>query len=232
MPLVNENPPVLIAGADSVSNAIHQPMKAGFGYVYSEGGSDWDRMRSVEAEDDVIAGLLAQGGYVYDGIAGNWNRSRDAFSITDATGGTGFPIAAPMSWNGTTWDRHRGNTEGTALASAARTASTTSATLTNYNSRGLVLSLDVTATAATPSITVGVDILQPVSSAWRRVYTAAVAVTATGRADYQLGPGTDAAALGGYTDGENIWIPRSFRVAVDHADADSITYSVGFALIH
>ncbi len=51
--------------------------------------------------------------------------------------------AAGLLYNGSTYDRERGNVEGTLLASAARTTTTATATQTNYNHRGVVLFLYV-----------------------------------------------------------------------------------------
>ena len=53
--------------------------------------------------------------------------------------------AVSERYNGTTLDLERGNTEATVFASAARTATANSADQTNYNARGVRLTLDVTA---------------------------------------------------------------------------------------
>lgn len=54
-----------------------------------------------------------------------------------------------MLFNGTTWDRQRGNFVTTADASAARTATVAGSTVTNHNARGAVITLNVTAVSGT-----------------------------------------------------------------------------------
>lgn len=46
-------------------------------------------------------------------------------------------------FNETSWDRQRGNTQGTLLASAARTANLYSPIMTNYNARGIIITVAV-----------------------------------------------------------------------------------------
>lgn len=83
-------------------------------------------------------------------------------SIIDAK----FPTAAPaadgyanptithegadgMLYNNSTWDRARNNFVTTADSSAARTATVAGATVTNYNARGAVITINVTAASGT-----------------------------------------------------------------------------------
>lgn len=133
--------------------------------------------------------------------------------------------AMPHLFNGTTWDRERGNEQGAILASAARTATPTAgADTTNYNARALKVWVNVTATATTPSITVDIQEKDPVSGAYRSILISA-AITGVGLTLLQVGPELTAAA--------NLvakeYLPRTWRVVVTHGDADSITYSVGYA---
>ena len=77
-----------------------------------------------------------------------------------------FPTAAPandgysnptithegadgMLYNNSTWDRARNNFVATADSSAARTATVAGATVTNYNARGAVITIKVTAVSGT-----------------------------------------------------------------------------------
>lgn len=58
-----------------------------------------------------------------------------------------------MLFNNATWDRARNNFVTTADASAARTATVAGATVTNYNARGAVITINVTAASgATPTL--------------------------------------------------------------------------------
>lgn len=132
----------------------------------------------------------------------------------------------PWLYNGTTFDRQRNNTEETILASAARTATTNSADFTNYNSKGAQFIVDVTAIAATPSITVNIQGKDPVSSNYYTLLTS-VAISTVSTTILKVYPGIGAVANSAASD----ILPRTFRVSVTHADADSITYSIGAALV-
>ena len=84
------------------------------------------------------------------------------------------------AYNESTWDRVRNNTQGILLASAARTASLLSPTITNYNRRGVLLSINVTAmTGTSPSLVVAVGYDDPIvgSQQW---FNGSSAITAPG----------------------------------------------------
>lgn len=135
-------------------------------------------------------------------------------------------VVSPYQYNGASYDRPRNNVEGTALASAARTTSTQSADLTNYNGRGVRVWLDVTAITATPSITLAIEGKDPASGKYKTMLTGA-AVTTVSTNEYVVYPGvTETANVDASTP-----LPRTWRVNVTHGDADSITYSVGYCLI-
>ena len=165
----------------------------------------------------------AAGAFSPSGAAGSADGTTAAYPALHAN-------ARSYVLNGSTWDRQRGNVEGTALASAARTANTFSPDIINYNGRTLSIFLDVTSVTSTPEVTLGIQIKDPVTGDYEQIWTAAAAAAATGEFVYQLGPGLLAGAGGGYDDTENIVIPRTFIIAVSHADTDSITYSIGYSL--
>jgi hypothetical protein len=98
----------------------------------------------------------------------------------------------------------------TLYALAARTATPTAVTFGARHDSTLRLVVDVTAIAATPSIVVTVDVQDAASGKWANVLTAAAITTVSTNV---LGP---VHGLAG-----------TVRVTVTHADADSITYSVG-----
>ena len=116
----------------------------------------------------------------------------------------------------------------TVLASAARTATTTSSTITAYG-RGLKLYINVTAITDTPSVVFKVQDIDPLSSAVKStaVITSA-AITATGLTVLTIYPGLTPAANTVVSD----VVPRNFNVVATHADADSITYSVSAVPIY
>lgn len=112
----------------------------------------------------------------------------------------------------------------TALSSAARTADTTSPIFnaTGVEYRGAYFIIDVTAVTATPSVTFTIRGVDRVSGATFDILTSA-AITGTGTTVLQIGPGITATA----NLDEDSYLPPMFDVFADHADADSITYSVG-----
>lgn len=117
------------------------------------------------------------------------------------------------------------NQQATLLPSLARTATPTAATLTNEYHRGIVVTIDVTAAGGgeiTPTIQ-GVD---PTSG---KAYTilAGAAKSTTGTVVMRVYPGSAVAA----NLSANDVLPRDFKISVAHTDAQSITYSVGYALV-
>lgn len=101
-----------------------------------------------------------------------------------------------FDFNGLTWDLGRNNEEITVLASAARTATTPSATLTNFNGSGAIIFVNVTSITASPTITVNVQMRDPVSGTFKTIWTAPQTITATGETVYALMPGVQAPRSG------------------------------------
>jgi hypothetical protein len=140
--------------------------------------------------------------------------------------------AADYDWNGASWDRHRNNLDGTALASAARTGTTSSADITNYNGDGALVILRVSVVPGTaPSLTLAVEGKDPASGVYYALNAAPTAVTAVGTYVYEVGEGASGAAGGGVTQRTAGQLPRTFRVTVTHGNANSVTYSVGYSII-
>lgn len=150
----------------------------------------------------------------------------DAAALADGAANPATPIvgAAEQLFNGTTWDRKRNNLQGTLLASLARTATVSTADQVNYNGKGIHIILDVTALADTPSIVLKIE----GKSASGIYYTLleGAAVTGTGTNIYKVMPWATPAANVAAAD----LLPRTWRVTMTHADTDSITYSVDYAI--
>lgn len=117
------------------------------------------------------------------------------------------------------------NKEGTALASAARTATVSSADITNYNGKGITVILDVTAKGTAPSITLKIQQKDPASGKYIDLITSA-AVTTVSTNTYRVFPNLTAAA--NLT--ANATLGKTFRITMTHSNADSITYSVGYSI--
>lgn len=133
--------------------------------------------------------------------------------------------AQNLLYNGATWDRLRGNVEGTLLASAARTANALSPTQTNHNARGVVLFLNVTAASGTGGLTLRLWEYDPASAAPVITYQASSPIITTGLKRYAVYPGISGTDLG-----DNA-LARTWAVFVVAGDASSYTYSVGFCTI-
>lgn len=115
----------------------------------------------------------------------------------------------------------------TAFASEARTATGNSGDLINSgNKRGAHVVIDVTASAATPSVVFKVQGKDQLSGKYYDLITSA-AITGTGTTVLKVYPGLTPIADTVVSD----CIPKRFRVLATHADADSITYSVGVNLL-
>ncbi len=129
-----------------------------------------------------------------------------------------------LTWlyDGSAWTvQSSASLEVTVLASAARTAATQSADLPNPGARGVIVVIDVTVSAATPSLTFTI---QGKSSLGADYYTilAAAAITGVGVTVLRVYPGLT--AIGNLTASDVL--PKVWRVDVAVGDADSVTYSV------
>jgi hypothetical protein len=107
------------------------------------------------------------------------------------------------------------------IASAARTATHT-ATM-ECGSIGGVFIINVTAASATPSVVFTVKGVDPASGATWDILASA-AITGAGTTILRIHPSLTAAAN---TIAKDV-LPAAVAITCTHADADSITYSVGF----
>lgn len=124
------------------------------------------------------------------------------------------------------FDRVRNNVERTLLASAARTATTDGSDETNFNHRGGHFIINVTAYPAAASVVPKIQGKDPVSGIYYDILEG-IPIVATGFTILKVFPGAAASANAIASD----VLPRTFRIRMEHADADSITYSVGLALV-
>lgn len=167
--------------------------------------------------------------------SGNICTHKNAASVVDGEAGNNT-LALQGLYNGSSFDRQRGNTEGTLLASAARTAGAFSTEQYNYNARGVRVDLWVSAKAAATTLNIyicGED------SANQLVFLAGVvgfaAAAATGHS-LELCPGVTpvAAALNGgsfYLSRFGGSISRRWYLYVVPSDASSVTYQASYSLI-
>lgn len=151
-----------------------------------------------------------------------------AAALDDATANPTSPMvgAAAMGFNGTNWERWTHNLELTVLASAARTSTTNSPDISNFNGRGAHFIIDVTAVTSTPSTTFTVQGKDAVSGKYfPLLVSAAIATVST--TVLSVYPGITATA----NVSAAIMLSRYFRVVATHGNANSMTYSVGAVLV-
>lgn len=174
--------------------------------------------RLIASADDALLCAVTSTATPTDGMA----NSESAGGYGPNGAGRAF-TATTLRHNGTTWDRNRNNIDATAFASAARTATPTAATFTIYNGAYLSVVIDVTAIAATPSVVFNIEAQDAVSGQWITLLASA-AIVATGTTTLRIGPSLTAAA----NLVANDFVRRNMRIRPVHANADSITYSVGY----
>lgn len=107
--------------------------------------------------------------------------------------------------------------------SAARTATPAAIDVDVPGSaRGVHLTIDATASSATPSVVPKIEGIDPVSGKAYALVTGA-AITGVSTTTLRVVPGIVAAANVAVSDS----LPDRIRVTLTHGDADSLTYSVG-----
>lgn len=104
----------------------------------------------------------------------------------------------------------------------ARTA-TASATIPCESAQGLFY-INVTAVTATPSVVFTIDGVSPTDPGTAYNILTSAAITGTGLTVLRVSPHLTAAAN---TIAKDI-LPAALKITATHADADSITYEVGF----
>lgn len=226
----NSPGPIPTVTADDFENAADVAL--GRTDVSAAGGEIASYIREITGTE------AADGGFMLETTGQNIKTATDtingklptAAALSDAlTNPTATIVgAALLQYNGSTLERTRGNTNLTVLASSARTETINSSDFTNYNARGLILTIDVTAIVDTPEIIVKIQGKCPVSNKYYDILTASPISDVTDPiVVLRVYPGLEASA----NLVANNTLPKTFRVRVEHDDTDSITYSVGASLI-
>lgn len=113
------------------------------------------------------------------------------------------------------------NKEITLLASAARTVSVDTADQDNQYWRGVIITIDVTAAAVTPSVVFTIQGKSKLGTDYSTILASA-AITGVGVTVLKVYPGLVAAVNASAND----VLPRVWRVSIVAGDADSLTYSL------
>lgn len=136
-----------------------------------------------------------------------------------------------LGWGGTYWERWRNNIQATLLASLARNASTASADQTNYNGKGVIVVVNISAVAGDDTFTFTIQGKDPISSEYYGMLVSS-ALASTGIYVYILYPATTAGATGVIS----APLPRTWRVAATYAQvggaADTLTFSVSACVLN
>lgn len=113
----------------------------------------------------------------------------------------------------------------TLLPSAARTATVTSADLSNVNSRGIKVTIDVTA-VTTSTLTVAIKYKDPASGKYVSML-ASTGLIGTGTTTLTIYPGMTASSNAVASD----VLPATFQIVATKGDSSSWTYSIGYTLL-
>jgi hypothetical protein len=163
----------------------------------------------------------------------NWDRLRTDDDDLEASDAESLPalrvMNRPRLYQGTNgqWVRARSNDSPVIFASAARTATVSSATQENTNFRGGQFIINVTAITATPSVVFSIE-GRDLASATFFTLLDSVAITGVGQTILRVYPGLFPVVA---NETVNDLLPWLWRITATHADADSITYSVGANLM-
>lgn len=205
--------------------AIHGPVQTG------DGSDTMALTGSLPAGSSKIGlvGIEANGNEAYVfGSLGVGNNDGNALG-NEASLGAWAGLMAFNDSSSAGWDRVRNNSQGTLLASAARTATATSPTMTNYNAKGVRITLNVTAASGTGGLTLVVFAVDSVSGNGKTINASPSAVTATGTTTYVIYPSALASADTQTTEAP---LSRSWYAEIAAGDSSSYTYSLGYALIN
>lgn len=204
---------------DGLANQSNLTSTAGF--LMGFNGTTWDRVRT--AADGMTTGVLATQNVLWSGTA--YNRQSAASNIGDGHGGAAASPFVNYLWNGSNFDRARNNTYLQTLASGARTGTTSSSLLTNFNFRGITVNLNITVASGTGGLQIAIQGYDQSSASYKNLHTLATAVTTTGLNVIQLYPGIDN-TNSAINQTISQALPQQYRVQIVHGDSSSYTYSV------
>lgn len=122
---------------------------------------------------------------------------------------------------------------GTLLASTPRTSTTSSVEVDLSNCRGIILFWTISAASGTGGLLLFPEHQDPITGTWTRFWNYPSAVrTTTGALMVQCGPGIGTQVSGGLS-GLGIFstLVGRMRFTINHADASSYTYSLGYEVI-
>jgi hypothetical protein len=152
----------------------------------------------------------------------------DGYAVVPADGATNEAalqqLAFGLLWNETTWDRARGNIDGTALAQATRASGTAaSSDIINYNHRGCHVVLHYSTGSA--NLLLRIQAKDEASDSYYNLFSTAT-LSSTATTVYKLFPGISVGPAS-----INDVLPRTWRVIVVPSATLTANYGVGYSMI-
>lgn len=149
-------------------------------------------------------------------------------------------VALMSGYNSSSFDRWYSNWATSILSSAVRAATTNGADQTNYNGRGVMVTINVTVEAAAETLSLKIQGKDPISGNYfdivdfGTVYNATTDAPTTTRT-FVMYPGVLSADFIGITgngaSGKAGLLPRTWRPVVTHSSSGNWTYSLASAVI-
>jgi len=121
--------------------------------------------------------------------------------------------------------------DGQLIALAAYTTSQQSADQVNHGWKGVAIFVECTAIVTTPVVTVIIEAKDPVSGAYFPIATFTNTIVAISSRIFMLYPGLAESIAETDLEIQALPLPTQWRLNLSHVDADSATYSVGFAYL-
>ncbi len=170
-----------------------------------------------------------QGVIAYDGVSagadGLSNTNLPVFQDGTGSGRAVLPLTPTVAFNGSTWDRERNNHEVSVATSSVRTSTFTSADLTNFDGKGVVVVYDVTAVDTNGSFTITLQAKDTLSGKYTTILTGA-ARAATGTDYLEVYPGATVVASAAGVGSVSRPLPRVWRVVATYNSGTSQTFTI------
>ena len=198
-------------------------------YGYDSVGDNWDRVRTGGNSADGVAsetlGILKQAASLYGFNGATFDRllaqANNGDAVAVSTLGLLKQAAFGYLFNGTSFDRARGNHDEIYLPSAVRTGNVNTADFINYNGRGLLLLLDVTAVPGVSTIQPLIERKHPDDGGYSVAFGGSL-VSTISTLQVRIYPGITAAAGTSASD----VLSRIYRIRIAQIGAGNFTYSL------
>jgi hypothetical protein len=240
-----------VPSGDGISQSSDTGLSV-FSYLAGLNSSNqWDRLHTASATGVNVGttGVLANALHGWDGAAYSackvhtqtdpnlriqlYDAANKINSIAGSSDGNGWAqqfltVAAGMyafDDGASQINRWRNNTDTTVIAAGARTTTQT-VNLKNYNGRGIIVTLDITAVGAATTFTLAINNKDGTSGKFQAVLTSAAGL-GVATTVYRVYPGLTAVPN---VDANGI-IARDYQIVVTPSNANSSSYSVGVVTI-